>query len=173
MVNLYMSLKRIDPELPYIKSVAVDALDRKYTTKPVALDSIKLSIENFYSNNYPKLAKTKTSSISESIKYIQDIYSNNYFPYMNVSWKSFPNNIGHTYAPGCFRCHDGKHFSDDGKMISNDCNICHTIIEQNTDDGKNLVSLKGLEFQHPVDLGSSLKDESCVDCHSAKKNDNL
>ena len=42
MVNLYMSLKRIDPELPYIKSVAVDALDRTYTTKPVALDSIKL-----------------------------------------------------------------------------------------------------------------------------------
>ena len=173
MVNLYMSLKRIDPELPYIKSVAVDVLDRKYTTKPVALDSIKLSIENFYSNNYPKLAKIKISSISESIKYIQDIYSNNYFPYMNVSWKSFPNNIGHTYAPGCFRCHDGKHFSDDGKMISNNCNICHTIIEQNTDEGKNLVSLKGLEFQHPVDLGSSLKDESCVDCHSAKKNDNL
>jgi glutaredoxin len=173
MVNRYMSLDRIDPKLPYIKSVAVDVLDKPYSAKPIALDSIKLGIQNFYESNYPQLVKTKSAEIGQSIKYIQDIYKNNYFPSMNVSWKGFPNNIGHTYAPGCFRCHDGKHYSEDGKMISNNCNICHTIIEQKTDNGKELVSLKGLEFQHPVDLGNSLKEESCVDCHSAKKSDNL
>ncbi len=173
MVNLYLSLDRIDPKLPYIKSVAVEALERLYSTKEIALDSIKFYIQNFYSANYPQIASNKSLEINKSIKYIQNIYENNYFPSMNVSWKGFPNNIGHTYAPGCFRCHDGKHFSDNGKMISNDCNICHTIIEQKTEDGKDLVSLKGLEFLHPVDLGNSLKNESCVNCHSAKKNDNL
>ena len=173
MVNLYMSLNRIDPELPYIKSVAVNALDKPYSTKPIAVDSINYNIQNFYATNFPDIAKNKSSEIEKSIKYIQEIYSNNYFPSMNVSWKGFPNNIGHTYAPGCFRCHDGKHYSDDGKVISNNCNICHIIIEQKTADGKDLVSLKGLEFVHPVDLGTSLRDESCVDCHSARKNDNL
>ena len=173
MVNAYMSLGRIDPKLPYIKSVAVDVLDKPYSSKPIAIDSIKYSIENFYNSNYPQLAKKESKNIENSIKNIQKIYSNNYFPSMNVSWKKFPNNIGHTYSPGCFRCHDGQHYSDDGKRISNDCKICHTIIGQNISDGKNLVSLKGLDFVHPVDLGQSLTEENCVDCHSAKKNDNL
>jgi len=167
MVNLYLSLDRIDKSLPYIKSLAVVALDKSYTTKPVALDSINYFISDFYNLNYPALVKSKKSEIKNSIKYIQTIYSNNYFPEMGVNWKVYPNNIGHTYSSGCFRCHDGKHFSDNGKMISNDCNICHTIIEQNTDDGKNLISLKGLKFIHPINIGDSKESQSCVDCHKS------
>ncbi len=168
MVNLYLSLDRIDKSLPYIKSLAVAALERAYTTKPVALDSINYFINNFYNQNYPELFKIKKSEIEKSIHFIQTIYSNNYFSEMGVSWKKYPNNIGHTYSSGCFRCHDGKHFSDNGKIISNDCNICHTIIEQNTDDGKNLISLKGLKFIHPINVGDSAESQSCVDCHKSE-----
>ena len=49
---------------------------------------------------------------------------------MKVNWKTHPNNIGHFYFQGCFRCHDGNHVSKDGKVISKDCNSCHTVIEQ-------------------------------------------
>jgi hypothetical protein len=44
---------------------------------------------------------------------------------MKVSWGTYPNNLGHTDYPGCFRCHDGSHNSADGKTISQDCNLCH------------------------------------------------
>ena len=27
-----------------------------------------------------------------------------------------------------FRCHDGEHVSNNGKVMRNDCNICHTVI---------------------------------------------
>ena len=43
-VNLSMSLGRIDETLPYIKSVAVNALEENYSTKENALDSIAIAI---------------------------------------------------------------------------------------------------------------------------------
>ena len=48
---------------------------------------------------------------------------------MKVSWKNFPDNTGHMYSLGCFRCHDGKHVSDDGKVLSKDCNLCHLLLK--------------------------------------------
>ena len=61
---------------------------------------------------------------------VQKIYSQNFFPEMKVNWRAYPNNIGHTIFPGCYRCHDGKHKSAEGKVITHDCKACHTIISQ-------------------------------------------
>jgi hypothetical protein len=38
-----------------------------------------------------------------------------------MSWETHPDNPGHYYFLGCFRCHDGQHMSSDGKVISKDC----------------------------------------------------
>jgi len=50
---------------------------------------------------------------------------------MKLIWKTNPNNERHTPFLGCFRCHDGKHFSigADGseEVISAKCNLCHTV----------------------------------------------
>ncbi|MBK6915122.1 MAG: NapC/NirT family cytochrome c [Ignavibacteriales bacterium] len=165
MMNLFMSLGRIDDSLPYIKSVGVQALEKPYSTKEVGLDSIKIFINDFYSHNYPEIYKSKASSIKSSILEIQKIYSRNYFPSMNTNWKKFANNIGHVWDNGCFRCHDGKHVSEDGKIISKDCNACHTILSSEDENGFVQTSVTGLQFNHPIDLGSSLKDWLCTDCH--------
>ncbi len=167
-IDHVMSLGWIDPDLPYMKSVAVEALEKSYTTKKIALDSIKIHIENFYKTNYPGIMTSKFASIERSISEVQKIYRRNYFPYMNVSWKKFPNNIGHMYSPGCFRCHDGNHVSDDGKVIPKDCNVCHSIISETGPDGLDKESLKGITFVHPVDLGEPVEDLVCTDCHSAE-----
>ena len=168
-VDHLMALNSIDPGLPYIKSIAVQYLDRPYSTKEGALDSLKSSVEDFYNTNYPQVAVEQKASIEKSIEEIQKIYSRNYFPYMHVSWKSFPNQIGHMYAPGCFRCHDGKHFNDEGKVITHDCNACHTIIAQEFDNEKTEFSLKGIEYKHPVDIGDAWKTIECSTCHLAGK----
>ena len=39
-VNLSLSLGRIDETLPYIKSVAVEVLEKNYSVKQIGLDSI-------------------------------------------------------------------------------------------------------------------------------------
>ena len=165
MMNLFMSLGRIDDSLPYIKSVGVQALEKPYSTKEVGLDSIKIFINEFYSHNYPDIYISKASSIKNSLVEIQKIYDRNYFPSMNTNWKKFANNIGHMWDNGCFRCHDGKHMSEDGKIISKDCNACHTIISSEDENGLTQTSVNGLEFTHPVNLGNSFNDWMCTDCH--------
>lgn len=165
MANLYMSQGRIDESLPYIKSLIVLALEGNYTTREIGLDSIKTIIEDFYKVSYPEIYSSKKEKIFEAIESVRTIYKRNYFPYMRADWKKFPDNISHVYTPGCFRCHDGKHVSDDGKVISNDCNSCHIIISQKMNDGTVKTSLDGLEFIHPVDLGESLSQHLCTDCH--------
>ena len=57
---------------------------------------------------------------------IAAIYNRNVFPDLKVTWGTYPNNLGHTDFPGCFRCHDGSHSTADRKMaIPQDCNTCH------------------------------------------------
>lgn len=168
LINLSLSLGRIDETLPYIKSVAVEALEDNYSTKENALDSIEISVTSFYQSNYPEIYADKKSIIDKGIEEMKKIYKRNYFPSMNVSWREFPNHISHLYDEGCFRCHDGEHVSDDGDIIRRDCNLCHTIIEQTTGDGKELVSLSGIDFFHPEDLDMDVEELICVDCHARK-----
>jgi hypothetical protein len=104
--------------------------------------------------------------VLQAIAETQRIYTNNFFPEMKVSWRAYPNNIGHTIFPGCYRCHDGKHVSDNGKFITHDCNACHTIIGQGQGTQLASISPQGLEFQHPSDIGDAWKEMNCTDCHS-------
>ena len=73
------------------------------------------------------------------------------------------------YFDGCFRCHDGKHFNEKGKAITNDCNACHTIIQQSGNMTQELkqVNLSGLDYVHPASVGNVI-DQKCTDCHNKK-----
>ena len=46
---------------------------------------------------------------------------------MNVTFGTYPTNIGHVDFPGCFRCHDDNHKSASGAKLSQDCESCHKI----------------------------------------------
>jgi cytochrome c peroxidase len=67
---------------------------------------------------------------------------------------------------GCFRCHDDKHVSAEGKVISKDCNSCHTIMYQGTGPRPEVLSATGLEFRHPEDIGDAWRETHCRDCHT-------
>ena len=56
------------------------------------------------------------------------------------SWKTFPNHTGHADTPGCFRCHDGKHFNDKGEVIRLQCTLCHAMPEVTRENGKGSVA---------------------------------
>ncbi len=167
-VNTAMSVGWIDQSLPDIKSLAVAVLDFPYTTREKGMDSIRSRVEEYYLTKYPAVLQEKKESIEKTIKEIQKIYSRNYFPDMKVSWKKYPDNIGHLYNPGCFRCHDGKHQTADGEVLSRDCNICHTILAQKYEKEKLRISLGGIEYQHPVDIGDAWKEMNCNECHNPK-----
>jgi hypothetical protein len=117
----------------------------------------------------PAVADTMKGAIDSAVAEIGRIYARNYFPEMGVSWKKFPNNVGHMYYPGCFRCHDNKHVSEEGKVLTRDCNVCHLILAQEMGAAPVRVDLAGLQYQHPVDVGDAWKESSCSDCHGTSQ----
>ncbi len=155
----------IDPSLPYIKKVAVELLTKPYKTKEEARAAITGGIEAYYAKTYPQLAKDKAAAISQSIERVLDIYDRNFFPSMKVSWNTYPDHIGHFYSPGCFRCHGGKHKSAEGKTISKDCDLCHTVLGQKQENIK--PGARVTSFKHPTDIGDAVTAMNCSDCHSA------
>lgn len=155
----------IDSTLPEVKRLAVELLEKPYKTEAEALASIHKEFATFYKENYEKETADKSSQLEAAAKQLQKIYRISYFPEMKADWRSFPNNLDHLYSKGCFRCHDNKHVSADGKVISNDCNTCHTIVAQTGEDGKRQVGIDGLQFRHPIDIGDEWKTTPCKSCH--------
>ena len=60
---------------------------------------------------------------------------------MNVSWDTYPNHIGHEDSPGCYRCHDRRHRTEERDKISKDCDTCHTILAERESDPEILQQL--------------------------------
>lgn len=168
-VNQSISAGGIDVGLPFIKNVAVKSLQMPYGSTTGAIDSIKTLMTAFYATNYPDVAKNKKSNIEQAITEVQGIYSRNFFPEMGVTWRKFNDNIGHMYYPGCFRCHDGKHVNEEGKVLSRDCNVCHTLLAQTFENDPPEMSLKGVEYRHPVEVDKAWQEMNCWDCHTEKR----
>ena len=155
---------RLDASLPFIKQQAVTVLTANYTSTEQAMEGIATELDKFYLTKYPDLHKNKQAAIRNAIAEVQRIFKSTTFPEMKLDWKTHPNNIGHFYFPGCFRCHDGQHVSPEGLVIRKDCDICHTILAQ--EEGSAMMNhTQGVQFQHPVDLGD-ITAVSCNDCHT-------
>jgi hypothetical protein len=156
---------RLDPSLPYLKRQAVESLNKPYATEDEALKAIGTGLEGFYRANYSDLYSQRGDAVKSAISETQRIYQTYFFPEMKTNWETHPNNIGHLYSSGCFRCHDGEHVSNSGKKIPNDCNVCHTVL---SDSARPSTVGKTLSVQHPVDLGG-LADRKCETCHKANE----
>jgi len=156
--------RRLDPSLPFVKQQAVEALTAKYATTDAAMQGIAKAIPQFYETKYPDLTKSKQLEIRAAVDELQRIYRSTTFPEMKLDWKTHPNNIGHFYFAGCFRCHDGQHVSPEGKAVRKDCDICHAVLEQQ-EGAVRLSAVEGSPFQHPVDLGD-ITQVTCSDCHT-------
>ena len=163
-VDDQLAAGHIDSSLPFIKKYAVDVLTASYKTTPEALDHIATQLNSDYRTNHADAYGQKQAAIQQAITVVQRIYTTNLFPEMQLDWRVHPNNIGHLYAAGCFRCHDGQHVSKDGRAISRDCDSCHTILSQDNGDSL-MASVKSTAFQHPggdMDFSAT----NCNDCHN-------
>jgi hypothetical protein len=111
-------------KLPFIRREAVAALKATYADRATAERDIAGHLTNFYRANGKAIPQ---QDLERAIEATQRLYSRNVFPKMNVTWGTYPNNIGHVDAPGCFRCHDDNHKTKDGRAIKQDCDLCHQI----------------------------------------------
>ncbi|HYL39786.1 MAG TPA: NapC/NirT family cytochrome c, partial [Candidatus Binatus sp.] len=130
-IDQAMSQGQIDASLPYVKLQALDLLSATYASEADAFAALN-GLMDYYLKNDPTLVETKTDSIRASIAELKTIYQLVATPDMKVSAQTYPDNLGHTQYPGCFRCHDGGHYEVvDGKLTGNaipsGCATCHTF----------------------------------------------
>ena len=164
-VDQALAAGRIVTALPYAKQQGVQVLTAEYKSTDEAISSIDKTVRAFYKEKYPQMVASHAADIDNMVLELQRIYRENIFPEMKVDWRTHPDNVGHYYFNGCFRCHDGNHVSKDGKAIPKDCNSCHTVLAQEEGVLPAAVSNTALTFKHPVELGD-LTSVNCSDCHN-------
>lgn len=113
--------------LPFVRREAVAAVKGTYPNQQTATDAIAAKVREFYKTQQPQVYMTRRPEVERAVVSVLAIYSRNVFPAMNVTFGTYPNNIGHMDFPGCFRCHDDSHKAKDGRVISQTCDACHGI----------------------------------------------
>jgi nitrate/TMAO reductase-like tetraheme cytochrome c subunit len=127
-LNRAMALGQIPVSLPFIKKRGVEVLKTEYASSDDAAKQIPESIRSYYREAYPAVYEARTADVDRAANSILNIYNENVFPDLKVSWGTYRNNLGHTDFPGCFRCHDEGHTAPDGKTITQDCDACHEMV---------------------------------------------
>jgi len=156
----------IPKDIPFIKKVAMNVLKGPFTNADSSQRYIRDSITNFYKKGYPQLYASRKADIEKAIKGILTEFSLNVFPYMRITSSSYLNHIGHLESDGCFRCHSDRHKSEKGKIISKDCNLCHTFIAQGPTGKIKYSTIDNvMEFVHPIDVKDNWKTYFCTECH--------
>ncbi len=176
----------ISPEIPYIRAQAVELLtmtnanvEGDELTEEEAAEQARERItlidalEDYYSEDYPQFYTDNTQLVETAIATLQQLYTANTYPVQHLDWQTHPNNVGHRDWPGCFRCHDGEHFSPAGEAIRLECNLCHSIPQVvSADDIEPTLPLTtGLEPSSHLDSTWISRhhnefDDSCGNCHT-------
>ncbi|HEX3436474.1 MAG TPA: NapC/NirT family cytochrome c, partial [Pseudacidobacterium sp.] len=104
-LNRSMAQGRLDRSLPFLRKQGLALLKTEYTSQEEAESKISSGLEDFYRAQHPDVWNQKRAQIEDSARGLIAIYNENVFPFMKVTWGTYPNNIGHTSFPGCFRCH--------------------------------------------------------------------
>jgi hypothetical protein len=95
-----------------------------------------------------------------------------------LTWRNFPNNVGHMDFPGCFRCHDGKHANEKGETVRLQCTLCHALPQVEKDNGVRTVAStvapgltppEGHDAPNWMHDHRSKIDSSCAMCHGPIK----
>jgi hypothetical protein len=154
----------VSKDIPFIKKVSMEILRETFSDKDTALLKIESAIKGYYEEN--RYYSDHKEAIDKSVTAIQLGFSQNTFPRMKVAYDVYPEHIGHLESDGCFRCHNDAFKADNGRVISRDCNLCHTIVGQGSPESMEYSKIREtLEFRHPIDIGTSWKEANCSECH--------
>jgi len=132
----------ISTSLPFVKKKGLELLKVEYSNRADATTRIPAALTEYYQQTYPDVSTQRAAEITQAGKALAAIYGRNVFPAMKLTWGTYPNNVGHTDFPGCFRCHDSQHSSADGSQtIPQDCGTCHNLLAMDDPNPKVLVDL--------------------------------
>ncbi|MBE9524247.1 MAG: NapC/NirT family cytochrome c [Chloroflexi bacterium] len=164
----------ISTSLPDIRRKAVELFYRPYESYEIANNAF-VGLGNYYQVYYPEIFNSDRALIDQAIVALQTAYTNSVSIEQKSDWNAHPNDIGHQFSPGCFRCHDGKHLNASEESIRLECNLCHSIPVVATDDDlvTNLEISRGLEPEthfssNWIGIHRHVFDYTCENCHTTE-----
>jgi len=156
----------VSKSIPFFKKVAMGILRETFSDKDTALMKIEETLTSYYKSDFNEYYEKNKDLVNNSVASVLKAFSQNTFPKLKVTYDNYPEHIGHLESDGCFRCHNDSFKSDNGRTITRDCNLCHTIVGQGTQGTMQYTSIReNLDFQHPVDIGTAWKEANCSECH--------
>lgn len=151
-VDRALSLRKLDPSLPFLRKQAVALLKDTAWDKSGARGDAKgdedeskvrersaahftKELKRYFVKAYPEVARTKAASIERAGRELGWIYRRNVFPSLKITWGTYPSHLGHRNTDeGCFRCHDDEHTAKpsgkEEKTVPQDCDLCHEVLAQ-------------------------------------------
>ena len=155
------SIRRFRPSRPG----GVELLEESYPDRATALASIDQKLRELYESDHERPPGDPTVAAASAA--IQEVWSLNNFPQMNVSWRAYPNHIGHRDSAGCFRCHNDELTTESGDTVFTNCTGCHLVLTQGDGLEASPVDFQqGIPFFHFADEESFDEYEDCSSCHS-------
>ncbi|MBI5504771.1 MAG: NapC/NirT family cytochrome c [Deltaproteobacteria bacterium] len=134
--------EKIPQSLPFVVREGLKAIKTDYPSTEEARTRIAADVEGFYKQNYPDLSASQADQITKAGQTLGDLWARNVFPSMNIKWGTYPSNLGHEHAPGCFRCHDEEHVTTEDEAISQDCDTCHSLLAQEEENPEIVQTLE-------------------------------
>jgi hypothetical protein len=133
---------QLSRDLPFIRREGRRVIEAGYASRDEARTGVAEAIATYYRDAHPEIAASAGREIEQAGRVLGDLQAANVFPEMKVTWGTYPNHIGHTDSPGCFRCHDGEHATEEGETISQDCETCHTLLAMEEERPEILETLR-------------------------------
>jgi nitrate/TMAO reductase-like tetraheme cytochrome c subunit len=172
MVDKLLARGVISQSIPDIRRQAIELFYREYESTELALIAIE-GLVNYYQTYYADFYQENREIVDMAITELVDAYAQSVYVEQKSDWDSHPNNVGHEFSPGCFRCHGGKHLNEEAEAIRLECNICHSIpvVAKSADFVTDIEISRGPEPEthlNPnwIGMHRDVFDHTCQNCHT-------
>ncbi len=171
-VDDMLSRGEINKDIPYIRNYAATALKGDFESYDEARSNIEKLLPN-YEQNFPVAYAKYRTDLENTVEVLINYYQNNVFIDQQMKWDTHPDNSQHLTSPGCFRCHDGKHLTEENEAVRLECNLCHSIpvVAGPQDFVANIEVSRGVEPSSHKDtnwitIHHEIIDNTCENCHT-------
>lgn len=178
-IEAALSSGLLSRDLPYIKKHIDELLAQDFTTEEEARALVRKSVDG-YLQEYPdlKVEGVENNNLRDYLLSGEDRLADlkirsRFLEDENITWESFPDYTGHKDGPGCFRCHNGRLQTAEGRPIPVNCTTCHSIPLVTTRDQVPTYITDILGVEKPDDHSDpafmskhmDLAEDFCEDCH--------
>ena len=129
VIDFGLHARKISPEITGIREDSITVLQKEYATRDEAIEKIVEDLLGLMAARHGNdFVAEHEKEIKNSGSFLLEAYLNNVWPEMKVSWGTYRQHLGHQYSDegyGCFRCHDDEHETKYGKIITQECDMCH------------------------------------------------